>query len=137
MASIQREIMELMINNAEALGLPKNIQMDYLPPNMDAIALQPDASPKVEKAYIGGSKVCTFPFTMLATTKGSKSSEPSIKAMDWLNAIGALFEGMSNFQLSTSRKILNGETMTPALVNRHQDGRLIYSISINIRYEDN
>lgn len=137
MKSIQKDIMEFLISHAGELGLPTFIQMDYLPANQDAISFQPDASPKVEKAYIGGSKVCSFPFTILATTKGSKSSEPSLRAMDWLNAIGALFEGMSNFKLSDSRTILNGETMTPALVNRHQDGRLIYSISINIRYEDN
>ena len=137
MKSIQKDIMELLIAHSEELELPAFIQMDYLPANQDAIAFQPDASPKVERAYIGGSKVCSFPFTILATTKGTKSSEPSLKAIDWLNALGSLFEGMSNFQLSDSRKILNGEAMTPALVNRHQDGRLIYSISINIRYEDN
>lgn len=137
MASIHKDIMEFLISHAGELELPTFIQMDYLPANQDAISFQPDASPKVEKAYIGGSKVCSFPFTILATTKGSKSSEPSLRAMDWLNSIGALFEGMSNFKLSNSRMILNGEAMTPALVNRHQDGRLIYSISINIRYEDN
>lgn len=136
MASIQREILELMINNAEALGLPKNIQMDYLPSKQDALALQPDASPKVEKAYIGGSKVCSFSFTILASTAGLKSSEPQMRAIDWLNAIGDLFENMSNFRLSDKRVIISGETMTPALVSRSENGRLVYSISINIRYEE-
>lgn len=136
MASIQKEILELLIEKSEALGLPQFIQLDYLPAKKDALSIQPDASPKVEKAYIGGTKICTFPFTVLATTSGAKSSAPNLKAIDWLNTIGDLFEGMSNFKLSETRRILSAEAMTPAMANRLENGQLVYTISINIRYEE-
>lgn len=137
MSSIHRDLMEHFISIADELGLPRQIALDFLPSRQDALSIQPDANPKTEKAYIGGSKVCLFPFTVLATTSGAKSSAPSLKAIDWLNSIGSHFEGMSNYRLSDNRTILNGETMTPALLARNADGQLVYSMSISIRYEEN
>lgn len=136
MSSIHKDLIELFIRIAPDLNLPTTIGLDYLPAKMDALSIQPDANPKTEKAYIGGSKVCNFPFTVLASTGGSKSSAPSLKAIEWLNAIGLLFDKMNNYRLSDTRTILSGETMTPALLTRGADGQMVYSMSISIRYEE-
>lgn len=137
MSSIQSDLLNFLLAKREDLGIPEFIGLDFLPENKDALSIQSDGSPKVERAYIGGDKICNYSFTVLASSKGMKSAKPSLNTIEWLNIIGTLFEGMHNFQLSDSRRILSGEvTSTPSLVVRYETGHLAYSMSLNIRYEE-
>lgn len=136
MASVSVDIMKLLQKSQKALQLPKSLQMDYLPEKGDALSYQPDQAPKVVKSWINGSKVYSLAFSVLAVTDGSSTSAPNIRAVGWLEAIGSLFEGMSNFALSDSRIVISGEMQTPAIIRRTEDGRLVYAISIEIRYKE-
>lgn len=137
MKSIIRELIEFIMSCSKELNLPAVIAMDYLPSKGDALSFQSDMAPKLEKAYIGGTKQYAMPFTILASTDGAtETSVPNITAVGWLEALGSLFEGMCNYRLSESRTIIKGETMTPAIITRTESNRLVYAISISIKYQE-
>ena len=136
MKSIQRELMELILANREALSLPENLQADFLPTEGDALSFQSDNVPKLAKSYISGTSEYNYAFSILAVTDGSVTSAPNLTAMNWLSALGDLFDGMHNFHLSDTRTIISGETTTPAIITRTQDNRIVYSIQITIRYKE-
>lgn len=136
MKSIQRELMELILSLREELGLPAELQADFLPVKGDALSFQSDEVPKLYKSYITGTAEYQYAFTILAVTDGNSTSAPNLKAIGWLEAIGDYFDGIHDFPLSEKRTIEYGETATPALVQRTADNRLVYSISINISYKE-
>ena len=71
MKSIQRELMELILTNREALSLPENLQADFLPTEGDALSFQSDNVPKLAKSYISGTSEYNYAFSILAVTDGS------------------------------------------------------------------
>lgn len=136
MRSIQRELMELILAVREEFGLPETLQADFLPEKGDALSFQSDNVPKLAKSYINGSAEYNYAFSILAVTDGTETSAPNIRAMEWLEALGDLFDGMNGFRLSDTRTVITGETTTPALITRTQDNRVVYSIQISIRYKE-
>ena len=65
------------------------------------------------------------------------SDAKTLQLVTWLEAIGALFEGMRNFTLSTTRTVISAtQITTPTIVNRTEGGRVTYVINIAIRYRE-
>lgn len=136
MADIRHDLMSFILSVRDDMELPETLQADFLPVEGDALSFQSDVTPKLGKAYINGTQEWQYAFSILAVTDGSATSAPNLRAMGWLEAIGALFEGMHDYRLSDRRTIRNGETSTPALTTRTQDGRIVYSIQISITYKE-
>lgn len=136
--SIHVDILNLLRDNKETLGIPDNVtlQMDFLPSSGDALSYQPDQAPKTEKQWINGTRRNGLTFSVLAVTDGDSTSAPNIKAAGWLEAIGALFGGMNNFALSEQRTVIQGNVETPAILRRTEDNRVVYSILIEITYKE-
>lgn len=138
MSSIHADILQLISDKAEALGLPAGVSigMDFLALEGDAVSYQPNQAPKTSKAWIDGTKTYALSFSILAVTDGSQTSAPNIEAVNWLESIAALFEGMNNFSLSDERTVISGVIQTPAIIRRTEDNRLVYSIDIEIEYKE-
>lgn len=136
MADIRHDLMALILSVRDQLGLPDSLQADFLPVEGDALSFQSDVTPKIRKAYINGTQEWQYAFSLLAVTDGGTTSAPNLRAMGWLESLGALFEGMHDYPLSDTRTVRQGETTTPALITRTQDGRIVYSIQISIVYKE-
>ena len=136
MKNISYDLLQLLIDHKKELGLPNTILFDYLCDKGDALSLETTPSPKLEEEYIDGSQIYGYRFEILAATDGGRNSAPNAKAMQWLENIGEFFEAMEDYPLSENRMIHEAELMTPALFFRTEDGRIIYSISIRIIYEE-
>lgn len=136
MADIRHDLMSLLLSVRDQLDLPEDLQADFLPAEGDALSFQSDVTPKIRKAYINGNQEWQYAFSILAVVDGDTTSAPNLKAMGWLESLGALFEGMHDYPLSDTRIVRQGETTTPALITRTQDGRVVYSIQISIVYKE-
>ena len=136
MKNISYDLLQLLISHEKELGLPSTILLDYLNDVGDALSLETTPSPKLEEEYIDGSQIYGYSFEILAATDGGRNSEPNEKAIEWLESIGAFFDSMEDYPLSENRMIHAAELMSPALFFKTQDGRIIYSISIRIIYEE-
>ena len=136
MKNISYDLLTLLIAHREELGLPNTILLDYLYDKGDALSLETTPSPTVEEEFIDGTRVYSYRFEILAATDGGRNSEPNAKAIQWLESVGEFFDAMEEYPLSENRMILTSELMSPALFFRTEDGRIIYSISIRITYEE-
>ena len=74
MKSIQRELMELILANREALSLPESLQADFLPTEGDALSFQSDNVPKLAKSYISGTSEYNYAFSILAVLWATSST---------------------------------------------------------------
>lgn len=135
--SLTQDLLALLEDGKESLGLPDWLQMDRLPEKGQGISLQMAKRPKVLKTYITGKSVNQASFEVLArTVEKEKTSLPNLEATDWLEAIGALFSGMDRFALSDKRIITKGECTSPSIVTRTDDGTVTYSMAVEITYTE-
>lgn len=135
--SLTQDLLALLEDGKQPLGLPDWLQMDRLPEKGDGISLQMAKRPKVLKTYITGKSINKASFEVLArTVEKEHTSVPNLKATDWLEAIGALFSGMERFVLSEKRIITMGEVTSPSIVGRMNDGVITYSITVEITYTE-
>ncbi len=135
--SLTQDLLALLEDGKESLGLPNWLQMDNLPERGDGISLQMEKRPKVLTKYITGKSKNQASFAVLArTVMKEQTSVPNLKATDWLEAIGALFSGMERFVLSEKRIITRGEVTSPSIVGKQTDGQITYSITVEITYTE-
>ncbi len=74
---------------------------------------------------------------MLAVTSEVANASQNLEAVSWLDAIGALFEGMRKFALSATRTIAKATQVTmPTIVSRNDSGRVSYVLTISIEYRE-
>lgn len=136
-APLIKDLVLLLVSNRTALGIPTTVRMDRIMQDGDCISIAMNGTPKTEKQYINGSRVRQSSFGVLAATDESTSDAQNLKAVSWLEAIGALFEGMNKFALSKERTILEATQVTmPTIVSRTDSGRVTYVLTISIRYRE-
>ncbi len=132
-----KDLVLLLVANRTALGIPTTVRMDRLMESGDSISVAMNGVPKTEKEYINGAKVRQASFGVLAVTSEAVSDIQNLAAVSWLEAIGALFEGMKNFSLSANRTIIEATQVTmPTIVSRTETGRITYVLNISIKYRE-
>lgn len=137
MSPVVKDLVLLLIANRTALGIPTTVRMDRLMESGDSISVAMNSVPKTEKEYINGAKVRQASFGVLAVTSEAVSDIQNLAAFAWLEAIGALFEGMKNFSLSEGRTIIEATQVTmPTIVSRTDTGRITYVLNISIKYRE-
>lgn len=135
--SLTQDLLALLEDGKESLGLPNWLQMDRLPEKGAGISLQMAKRPKVLKTYITGKSINQASFEVLAKNiEKEKTSLPNLEATNWLEAIGALFSGMERFVLSEKRIITKGEATSPSIVGRTDDTTVTYSMAVEITYTE-
>lgn len=138
MKALIYDLVMLIVSNRTDLSIPDRVRTDRLMETGDSISIAMRGVPKVAKEYINGAKHLTATFDVLAITDQGASDAQSLQAVDWLEAIGALFEGMNRYTLSTSRTITKAtQTTMPTIVGRTAEGRISYVITVSIEYEEN
>lgn len=132
-----KDLVLLLIANRTALGIPTTVRMDRLMEDGDSISVAMRGTPKTLKEYINGSRVRSGNFDVLAITNEGANDLQNLTAVSWLEAIGALFEGMKNFSLSATRTIIDSTQVTmPTIVSRSETGRVSYVLNISIKYRE-
>lgn len=132
-----KDLVLLLIANRTALGIPTTVRMDRLMETGDSISVAMRGMPKTLKEYINGSKVCQASFDVLAVTSEVANDSQNLEAVSWLDAIGALFEGMRKFTLSATRTVVKATQVTmPTIVSRTESGRVSYVLNISIEYRE-
>ncbi len=132
-----KDLVLLLIANRTDLGIPTTVRMDRLMETGDSISVAMRGMPKTLKEYINSSKVCQASFDVLAVTSEVANDSQNLEAVSWLDAIGALFEGMRNFTLSSDRTIIEATQVTmPTIVSRTDTGRITYVLNISIKYRE-
>lgn len=137
MSALVKDLVMLLIANRTELGIPTNVRMDRLMETGDSVSVVMNGTPKTLKEYVNGSRVRRASFDVMAITDEAASDANNLKAMEWLEAIGALFEGMNRFALSDTRTINEATQVTmPSIVSRTDTGRITYVLNINIEYRE-
>lgn len=132
-----KDLVLLLIANRTALGIPTTVRMDRLMETGDSISVAMRGMPKTLKEYINGSRVCRSSFDVLAVTSEVANDSQNLEAVSWLDAIGALFEGMRKFTLSANRTVVKATQVTmPTIVSRTESGRVSYVLNISIEYRE-
>jgi hypothetical protein len=135
--SVVQDILLLLEDGKDVLGLPSWLQMDRLPEKGDGISVQMAKTPKILRQYITGKSKQRATFEVLArTTELEQTSSANLTATNWLEAIGALFSGMHDFVLSETRTITSGEVTSPSIVTRTDGNRITYSITVEIEFTE-
>ena len=135
--SLVQDLLKLLDDGKQTLGLPSWLQMDKLPEKGSGISLQMGKRPKILTTYITGKSKKQATFEVLArNVEKEKTSLPNLQATNWLEAVGALFSGMERFVLSESRIITKGECTSPSIVGRKEDGTVTYSMAVEITYTE-
>lgn len=133
--TIVKDILRLLDTNGEALGLPDVLPLpDLLPETGDGISVAQIQVAKTLREYLNGTRVRKATFAFLARTDGGSNGNGSLKAISWLEAVGALFEGMRRFQLSETRTINGADTTTPSIINRDENNRVTYQLTVECEY---
>lgn len=127
MSAIVQDVIELLLTSRTALGLPA-VSMDFLPETGDALSVQAQ-DPKVFKTFIDGTKFYRFVFVLMARTDNTAR----LSAFTWLEACGALFSGMDNFAISSTRHVIDGESNTPSIISQ-TESRITYGMTVTIKY---
>ncbi len=132
-----KDIVTLLVNNRTILGIPTTVRMDRLMEAGDSISVAMNGTPKTLKEYINGTKVRSASFDVLAITSEGASDAQNLAAVVWLETIGALFEGMRNYALSTDRTVIEAtQVTTPTIVSRTDTGRVRYVLNISITFRE-
>jgi len=137
MSPLIKDLVLLLVTNRDDLEIPSTVRMDRLMETGDSISVAMNGTPKTLKEYINGSRERRASFDVLGITTQGTSDAKNLQVVTWLEAIGALFEGMRNFTLSTARTVISAtQITTPMIVGRTDDGRVTYVINIAIRYRE-
>ncbi len=137
MAPLIKDLVLLLVNSRDNLSIPTTVRMDRLMETGDSISVAMNGTPKTLKEYINGSRERRASFDVLGITTEGTSDAKTLQLVTWLEAIGALFEGMRNFTLSTTRTVISAtQITTPTIVSRTEGGRVTYVINIAIRYRE-
>ena len=132
-----KDIVLLLVVNRAALGIPTTVRMDRLMETGDSVSVAMRGTPKTLKEYINGSRVRSGDFDVLGITDEGTSDAQNLAVVMWLEAIGALFEGMRNFTLSATRTVIEAtQVTTPTIVSRTDTGRVSYVLNISIKYRE-
>ncbi len=132
-----KDLVLLLIANRTALGIPTTVRMDRLMETGDSVSVAMRGTPKTLKEYINGSRVRSGDFDVLCITSEGTNDLQNLTAVSWLDAIGALFEGMKNFSLSANRTIIEAtQVTTPTIVSRNDSGRVSYVLNVSIKYRE-
>ena len=132
-----KDLVLLLIANRTAFGIPTTVRMDRLMETGDSVSVAMRGTPKTLKEYINGSRVRSGDFDVLCITSEGTNDLQNLTAVSWLDAIGALFEGMKNFSLSANRTIIEAtQVTTPTIVSRNDSGRVSYVLNISIEYRE-
>lgn len=135
--TIVKDILVLLNDNKTTLGLPDVLPLpDLLPETGDGISVAQIQVAKTLQEYLDGSRVRKATFAILARTDGGSNGSGSLKAIGWLEAVGALFESMRRFQLSEARTILEADTTTPGIITRDDNDRVTYQLTIACTYKE-
>ncbi len=134
-----KDLVMLLVNNRASLGIPDTVRMDRLMEKGDSVSVAMNGVPKTLKEYINGSRVRRAAFDVLVITDENENhSGQNLVAVSWLEAVGALFEGMREFALSASRTVVQATQVTiPTIVSRTETGRISYVLNISIEYREN
>jgi hypothetical protein len=132
-----KDLVLLLVANRTDLGIPSTVRMDRLMETGNSISVAMRGTPKTLKEYINGNKLRSANFDVLAITSEGANDLQNLTAVSWLDAIGALFEGMKNFSLSEGRTISQATQVTmPTIVSRSESGRVSYVLNISIEYRE-
>jgi hypothetical protein len=132
-----KDLVLLLVANRTELGIPATVRMDRLMETGDSISVAMRGNPKTLKEYINGSRVRSADFDVLGITSEGASDAQNLTVVSWLEAIGALFEGMKNFELSDERTVVEATQVTmPTIVSRTDTGRVTYVLNIAIKYRE-
>jgi hypothetical protein len=132
-----KDLVLLLVANRTALGIPTTVRMDRLMETGDSVSVAMRGTPKTLKEYINGSRVRSGDFDVLGITSEGASDAQNLAVVTWLDAIGALFEGMRKFTLSATRTIIESTQVTmPTIVSRSETGRVSYVLNISIKYRE-
>lgn len=132
-----KDLVLLLVANRSALGIPSTVRMDRLMETGDSISVAMRGTPKTLKEYINGNKLRSANFDVLCITSEGANDLQNLTAVSWLDAIGALFEGMKNFSLSEGRTVSQATQVTmPTIVSRTETGRITYVLNISIKYRE-
>ena len=135
--SIVKDILLLLNADRAALGLPDVLPLpDLLPETGDGISVAQIQVAKTVQEYLNGARVRKATFAVLARTDGGSNGSGSLRAISWLEAVGALFEGMRRFQLSETRTILEADATTPGIITRYENGRVTYQLTVACTYRE-
>lgn len=131
------DVVLTLIGNAGTMGIAAPVRMDYLPHEGQAISVWQMEKPKVERAFINGSRILQGSFKVLAQSKEDASnSTVNLALVSQLEAVGAFFEAMDNFSLSAGRTALGCESTMPTIISREENGTVVYGITIDCRYKE-
>lgn len=132
-----KDLVLLLVANRTALDIPSTVRMDRLMETGDSISVAMRGTPKTLKEYINGHKLRSANFDVLAITSEGANDLQNLTAVSWLDAVGALFEGMKNFSLSATRTVSQATQVTmPTIVSRTESGRVSYVLNISIEYRE-
>jgi acetaldehyde dehydrogenase (acetylating) len=132
-----KDLVLLLVANRTSLGIPSTVRMDRLMETGDSISVAMRGTPKTLKEYINGHKLRSANFDVLAITSEGANDLQNLTAVSWLDAVGALFEGMKNFSLSATRTVSQATQVTmPTIVSRTESGRVSYVLNISIEYRE-
>lgn len=132
-----KDLVLLLVANRTDLGIPSTVRMDRLMETGDSISVAMRGTPKTLKEYINGHKLRSANFDVLAITSEGANDLQNLTAVSWLDAVGALFEGMKNFSLSATRTVSQATQVTmPTIVSRTESGRVSYVLNISIEYRE-
>ena len=132
-----KDLVLLLVANRTSLGIPSTVRMDRLMETGNSISVAMRGTPKTLKEYINGNKLRSANFDVLAITSEGANDLQNLTAVSWLDAVGALFEGMKNFSLSATRTVSQATQVTmPTIVSRTESGRVSYVLNISIEYRE-
>jgi len=137
MAPLIKDLVMLLVSNRDTLLIPNTVRMDRLSETGDSISISMNGTPKTSQEYINGTRKRRASFDVLGITTETTTDARQLAVATWLDAIGALFEGMRNFTLSTHRTVISSTQITePTNVGRDDNGRIVYVITIEIEYRE-
>ena len=137
MSALVYDLVMLIVDNRTELGIPTTVRMDRLMETGSSVSVAMNGTPKTLKEYIDGTKIRRASFDVLAITDETATDARNLQAVEWLEAIGALFEGMNRFTLSATRTINEATQVTmPSIVSRTDAGRVTYVLNITIEYRE-
>lgn len=137
MKPLIQDLVMFIISNRTDLGIPQTVRMDKLMGEGDSISVAMRGVPKAYITYVNGSRKLRANFDVLGITEEGANDAKSLQVVKWLEAIGATFEGMNNFALSSERTILSASQVTmPTIVGRSDDGRISYVMNVTIDYKE-
>lgn len=137
MAPIIKDLVLLLVANRDELSIPQTVRMDRLMDTGDSISIAMNGTPKTLKEYINGSRERRASFDVLGITTESTNDAKNLQVVAWLDAVASFFEEMRNFSLSDNRVIAGATQITePTIVGRDDNGRIVYAITIEIKYRE-